>query len=107
MTEERMRWELATLAGRLRTLEAERDDWRTRCHQVEQDRNRHREHIHALRHSRAFRVGRAIATLARPPVRMVRRWRGRPVPAAGIRAGKPPAPALPAHAYIAIGLTPE
>ncbi|HEU4347697.1 MAG TPA: hypothetical protein VFR35_07905, partial [Actinoplanes sp.] len=26
---------------------------------------------------------------------------------AGIRAGRPPAPALPAHAYVAIGLRPE
>jgi hypothetical protein len=107
MSEDRMRWELATLAGRLRTLEAERDDLRTRHDDLERERNRHRDQAKALRHSRSFRVGRAIATLARPPVRMVRRLRGRPVPAVRQRGDKPPAPALPAHVHVAIGLTPE
>ena len=102
-----MRWELATLAGRLRTLEAERDDWRTRHDELELDRNRHRDQARALRRSRSFRVGRAIATLAGPPVRLVRRWRVRPVPTARQHGGKPPASALPAHVYVAIGLTPE
>jgi hypothetical protein len=102
-----MRWELATLAGRLRTLEAERDDWRTRHDELERDRNRHRDQIRELRHSRSYRVGRAIARLARPPVRMVRRWRGRPVPAARSRAGRTQPAPVPAHVYVAIGLTPE
>ncbi|HEU4346970.1 MAG TPA: hypothetical protein VFR35_04185 [Actinoplanes sp.] len=107
MTEERLRWEVATLAGRLRTLEAERDGWRARHDELERDRDRHRDQVRALRRSRSYRIGRAIARLARPPVRVVRRWRGRPVPAARARADKPPAPAVPAHVYVAIGLTPE
>ena len=37
---DRTRWELATLAGRLRTLEAERDDWRSPARDAERDRDR-------------------------------------------------------------------
>ena len=106
MTEDLMRWELATLAGRLRTMEAERDDWRSRHEEVARDRDRHRDRVRELRHSRSYRVGRVIARMARPPIRIVRRRRGRPVPGAGTPAG-PPAAAVPAYVYVAIGLTPE
>jgi hypothetical protein len=107
MSAERMRWELATLTGRLRTLEAERDDWRTRHDALEADRNRHRDRARALRRSRSYRLGQAITRLAGPPVRLARRWRGRPVPVARPRAERiGPAP-VPAHVYVAIGLTPE
>jgi len=104
---DRLRWELATLAGRLRTMEAERDDWRTRHDEAARDRDRHRDQVRALRHSRSYRVGRAITRMARPPVRMVRRWRGLAVPAGRTGAGKPAARAVPAYVYVAIGLTPE
>jgi hypothetical protein len=105
---DRMRWELATLAGRLRTLEAERDDWRARHDEVARDRDRHENLVRAMRRSRAYRVGRALVTFAGPPVRFARQLRRRPVtPPRPARADRPAAPETPAHVYVAIGLTPE
>jgi hypothetical protein len=106
VSEERIRWELAALAGRLRTLEAERDELRARHDEVAQERDRHRDRITALRRSRSFRAGRAIATLAGPSVQVLRRLLRRPV--AGPRAARAlPAAPMPTHVYVAIGLTPE
>ena len=112
---ERARWELAALTGRLRTVEAERDDWRTRHDDAARDRDRQRDLVRALRHSGSYRVGRALASLARDPVRTppqilgqaVRRLRHRPpVPQREPRTRRPPAP-VPAHVYLAFGLAPE
>jgi hypothetical protein len=104
---ERMRWELATLAGRLRTLEAERDDWRARHDEAARERDRHQDLVRALRRSRAYRVGRTLASLAGPPARFVRRLRPRPVAAPRPARAEPAIPETPAHVYVAIGLTPE
>jgi hypothetical protein len=106
-TLERTRWELAALAGRLRTLEAERDDWRARHAEAARERDRHSELVRRLRRSRSYRVGSALISLARPSARVVRRLRGRPVTASRPRADKAPAVAAPAHVYVAIGLSPE
>ncbi len=97
MNDERLRWEVATLAGRLRTLEAERDDWRARHDDAARDRDRQRAAVRAIRGSRAYRLGRALASLA-----------GRGTPAAPRPRAEPPAAdGTPAHVYVAIGLTPE
>ena len=103
----RSRWELATLAGRLRTLEAERDDWRARHDELELDRDRQRDLVRALRRSRAYRVGHALVSMARPPVRIARRLRERPVPPRPERPDAVPATVLPTYVYVAIGLEPE
>jgi hypothetical protein len=96
------RWEVATLTGRLRCVEDELDA-------AVRERDRHHETVTALRGSRSYRLGRALADLARDPVRTgpalaglaCRRLRRRPVPP----ARRKPAPgAVPARVYVAVGL---
>jgi hypothetical protein len=103
----RTRWELATLAGRLRNLEAERDDLRARQAEVELDRDLSRDQVRELRRSRAYRVGLALVSVARPTARIARRLRDRPVTPDRQRGDAKPAAALPTHVYVAIGLRPE
>jgi hypothetical protein len=98
------RWEVATLTGRLRCVEDERDE-------AVRDRDRNRELVLALRRSRSYRLGRALVDLARDPVRngptmagrAARRLRGRPELTAHRRAA--PARPVPARVYVAVGLT--
>jgi hypothetical protein len=117
---ERARWELAALTGRLRTVEAERDDWRIRHDDAARDRERHRDLVLALQRSGSYRVGRTLAALARDPVRtpprligrVVRRLRDRPAPASSHRPADQPRRRQPvepvsAHVYLAFGLAPE
>jgi hypothetical protein len=100
------RWEVATLTGRLRCVEDERDA-------AVRDRDRNRELVLALRRSRSYRLGRALADLARDPVRngpsiagrAARRLRGQPTAPARRTPAKPPAPPVPARVYVAVGLT--
>jgi hypothetical protein len=98
------RWEVATLAGRLRSVEDERDA-------AVRERDRTHDLVRALRRSRSYRIGRALAELARDPVhngpaiagRAARRLRRRPpVPA---RRQPAAAVAVPARVYVAVGLT--
>jgi hypothetical protein len=112
---ERARWEVAALVGRLRTVEAERDDWRTRHADAARDRDRQRDLVRALQRSGSYRVGRALTALARDPVRIppqlvgraVRRLRGQvPRTPAGPGARRTPEP-VPAHVYLAFGLASE
>ena len=112
---ERARWELAALAGRLRTVEAERNDWRMRHADAVRDRDRQRDLVYALRRSRSYRVGRALTALARDPVRTppqlvgraVRRLRQQPPrPLTEPPGSRPPEP-VPAHVYLAFGLASE
>ena len=97
------RWEVATLTGRLRCVEDERDA-------AVRDRDRNRELVLALRRSRSYRLGRALVDLARDPVRngptiagrAARRLRGRA--AVPIRS-RPSATSVPARVYVAVGLS--
>lgn len=97
MSEDRLRWEVATLAGRLRTCQAERDDWQARHDEAARERDRQRAALRAVRGSRAYRLGSALLSLAR------RRPAAPPRP----RAERQAPPETPAHVYVAIGLTPE
>jgi hypothetical protein len=106
-TLERARWELATLAGRLRTLETERDDWRARHDEAVRDRDRHHDAVRELCRSRAYRLGSTLVELAGPAMRAVRRFRARPPAPRTARPDQPPVTALPTHVYVAVGLTPE
>ncbi|XVU24329.1 hypothetical protein ACQPZJ_45065 [Actinoplanes sp. CA-054009] len=98
------RWEVATLTGRLRWVEDERDA-------ALRDRDRHRDLVLALRRSRSYRLGRALVDLARDPVRFgpliarraARRLRHGPTPPPP--APKPAAAPVPARVYVAIGLS--
>ncbi|MCM4076652.1 hypothetical protein [Paractinoplanes hotanensis] len=91
------RWEVATLTGRLRCVEDERDA-------AVRDRDRNREIVLALRRSRSYRLGRALVDLARDPVRtapaMARHLRRSPAPSARAQAAPPPA-----RIYVAVGLS--
>ena len=97
------RWEVATLTGRLRCVEAERDA-------AVRDREHSHDLVRALRGSRSYRIGRVLVDLATDPVRTgpaiagraARRLsRRRPLPA----RRKPPAAAIPARVYVAVGLS--
>lgn len=105
---ERARWELAALAGRLRTIEAERDDWRGRHDALVSDRDRQRDLVRAMQRSGTHRVGRALTALARDPIDTVQRLRRRPAPVAvsASRRARPAEP-VPAHVYLAFGLAHE
>jgi hypothetical protein len=112
---ERARWELAALTGRLRTVEAERDDWRTRYDAAARDRDRQRDVVRALQRSGSYRMGRALASLARDPVRTppqlvgqaVRRLRHRPAALLREPRTRRPAAPVPAYVYLAFGLAQE
>jgi hypothetical protein len=112
---ERARWELAALTGRLRTVEAERDDWRTRYDAAARDRDRQRDVVRALQRSGSYRVGRALAALARDPVRTppqlvgqaVRRMLHRPPATLREPRVRRPAAPVPAYVYLAFGLAQE
>ncbi|MDI6097647.1 hypothetical protein QLQ12_03400 [Actinoplanes sp. NEAU-A12] len=94
--------EMQSLVVRLRTIEQERDAWRSRCDGLATERDREREAARRLRGSRSYRLGNGLATLAREPLRLVRRIRRRPVDVPPRRrAAKRP---LPARLYVAIGL---
>jgi hypothetical protein len=96
------RWQVATLTGRLRCVEDERDA-------AVRERDRTEELVTALRRSRSYRIGRALVELARDPVRTgpalagraCRRLRRRPAAPA---RHKPPAGQVPARVYVAVGL---
>jgi len=92
------RREVATLTGRLRSLEAERDA-------AVEERDRHQRQAAALQRSRSYRLGRTLVDLTRDPVglvgRAVRRLRhGR----AATPRRRPKAGQVPARVYVAVGL---
>jgi hypothetical protein len=110
---ERARWELAAMAGRLRSLEARLAEEQQHAATLRKERDRERRRNERLRESESYRLGYGLVSLVKDPVRTVprltravlRRVRGRrPVGRpAGVR--RPPAPARPpAHLYVAIGL---
>jgi len=97
------RWEVATLAGRLRCVEDERDA-------AVRDRDRHRELLLALRRSRSYRLGRTLVDLARDPIRFGPVIAGRAARrlrrTGAVPVRRMPAPAaVPARVYVAVGLS--
>ncbi|MFI6072874.1 hypothetical protein ACIA5C_14930 [Actinoplanes sp. NPDC051343] len=98
------RWQLATLTGRLRCVEDERDA-------AVRDRDRTHDLVRKLRRSRSYRIGRVLTDLARDPVRIgpalvcraARRVR-RPTPAP-VRKQRRVVPPTPARVYVAVGLS--
>jgi hypothetical protein len=116
---EHARWELAATTGRLRALEDElrtlRGKYQRTAHQWEQERARNR----TLRGSESYRLGRAVVSFVKNPVRTsprlirgairhLRRSTG-PKSRATRPAGKrrPGPKRLPVHLYVAIGLGPD
>ncbi|GGN01344.1 hypothetical protein FHR83_000761 [Actinoplanes campanulatus] len=102
--------EMQALVVRLRTVEQERDAWRTRCAGLAGERDSEREQARRLRGSGSYRLGRTLVSFAREPLqgpprlirRLVGRIRRRPdAPARRTRTAKRP---LPARLYVAMGL---
>jgi hypothetical protein len=97
------RWQLATLTGRLRCVEDERDA-------AVRDRDRTHDLVRRLRRSRSYRLGRVLTDLARDPVRnapalvcrAARRVRRSPGVSGRPRRAVPP---TPARVYVAVGLS--
>jgi hypothetical protein len=98
------RWQVATLTGRLRCVEDERDA-------AVRDRDRTHDLVRKLRRSRSYRIGRILTDLARDPVRhgpalvcrAARRVR-RPAPVPKPRQRRV-VPLTPARVYVAVGLS--
>lgn len=116
---ERARWELAAITGRLRALEWERDRWQRRYEAMSRERDRERAVARKVRSSESYRLGRAVVSFVKNPVRtsprlvrgVIRRLRGGPsrrfpadLAASAVRRW--PAQRLPVHVYVAIGLDP-
>jgi hypothetical protein len=109
--------EAAVLTGRLRAVEADRDAWRRRAEQAQQDRVRQQQRLRTLERSGSYRLGRAVVSLVRNPVRsspaLLRTAIRRMVPAAlRRRAGGPvaaprkkaaAAKRIAVHVYVALG----
>lgn len=115
---ERARWELAAMAGRLRTLEAKLVEEQQNTAAVGKERDRERRRADRLRASESYRLGYGLVSLIKDPMHsvprlsraVVRRVRGRH------RAGKAPvttrraavaAQRPPVHLYVVIGLDAE
>ncbi|GAA0458231.1 hypothetical protein Ade02nite_07520 [Paractinoplanes deccanensis] len=113
---ERARWELAAMAGRLRSLEARLVEERRLAEAYRQERDRERKRADRLRGSESYRLGFGLVSLLRDPVgtlprltravlRRVSRPRAagaRPVPGPGrapVAAARPPV-----HLYVVIGM---
>jgi hypothetical protein len=112
---ERARWELAAMAGRLRTLEARLVEEQQNAEAMRKDRDRERRRAEKLRGSESYRLGYGLVSLVKDPLHTVprlsravlRRMPGRRGPGDG-KAGPRRAPAAaqrpPVHLYVVIGL---
>ncbi|GIE80200.1 hypothetical protein Aph02nite_61500 [Actinoplanes philippinensis] len=92
--------DMQSLVVRLRTIEQERDAWRSRCAGLASERDEEREAARRLRGSGSYRLGRGLVRLARDPLRLMRR-RGRGPATPRRRTVKRPPQA---RLYVAIGL---
>jgi hypothetical protein len=120
---ERARWELAAMAGRLRTLDRELTVTRRQNVLLTRELARERQHARALRQSDTYRLGKAAVELVRHPLstapRLARavlrrlkrgelRSRRTNTAVATRRPAAPTAPQRPpVHLYVAIGLDAE
>jgi hypothetical protein len=117
---ERARWELAAMAGRLRTLDRELAETHEEHALLLRELAREREHNRRLRQSDTYRLGKAAVALVRNPIKAVPRlsravlrrlrrgkFRSRRTAAASQpRLGDAAAARKrhPVHLYVAIGL---
>jgi hypothetical protein len=92
--------DMQSLVVRLRTIEQERDAWRSRCAGLAGERDEEREAARRLRGSGSYRLGRGLVTLARDPLRLMRRMRRVPATVRRKTVKRP----LQARLYVAIGL---
>ncbi|WP_433297017.1 hypothetical protein ACQP2F_39895 [Actinoplanes sp. CA-030573] len=111
---ERARWELAAMAGRMRSLEARLAEEQASAETARKERDRALRRFEKLRDSESYRLGYGLVSLVKDPLRTVprltravlRRLRGRhrAGAASGVRRAAAAAQRPPAHLYVAIGL---
>ncbi|WP_030436106.1 hypothetical protein [Actinoplanes subtropicus] len=110
---ERARWELAAMAGRMRSLEARLAEEQENAETARRELDRERRRLERLRHSESYRLGYGLVSLVKDPVHTVprlsravlRRLRGHPkTNSAAVRRVPSAAQRPPAHLYVAIGL---
>ena len=110
---ERARWELAAMAGRLRSLEARLADEQATAEEMRRERDLERRRLERLRRSESYRLGYGLVSLVKDPVHTVpriaravlRRLRRRGGSGQADVRRVPAAPQRPpAHLYVAIGL---
>src|SRR5882724_8950848 len=110
---DRARWELAAMAGRIRTLETQLVEARESAEAMRKERDREQRRADRLRGSESYRLGYGLVSLVKDPVHaaprlaraVLRRLRGlrAAAPAVAVRA-QVAAQRLPAHLYVLIGL---
>jgi hypothetical protein len=112
---ERARWELAAMAGRLRSLEARLAEEQESAEAARRACDRERKRFERLRDSESYRLGYGLVSLVKDPLHTVprltravlRRLRGRhrrPAAPTGRRRAPAVAQRPAAHMYVAIGL---
>jgi hypothetical protein len=111
---DRARWELAAMAGRLRTIEARLAEEQQNAEEMRRERDRERRRADRLLGSESYRLGFGLVSLVKDPMHTVprlaravlRRLRGYRSPAGTPVKTKAPAAAQrpPVHLYVVIGL---
>lgn len=112
---ERARWELAAMAGRLRTLEARLTEEQQNTETMRKERDRERRRADRLRDSESYRLGYGLVSLIKDPVHTVPRLSRAVLRRLGNRGGAGDQPAgpgrapvaaqrPPVHLYVVIGL---
>ena len=110
---ERARWELAAMAGRLRSLEVKLAEEQATSEEMRRERDRERRRLERLRRSESYRLGSGLVSLVKDPVHTVpriaravlRRLRRRSATGgADVRRAPAAAQRPPVHLYVAIGL---
>jgi hypothetical protein len=111
---ERARWELAAMAGRLRSLEARLVEEQQNAETMRKERDRERRRADRLRGSESYRLGYGLVSLIKDPVHSVPRLsravlrrlrrRGRNTRPSGPGRAPVAAQRPPVHLYVVIGL---
>jgi hypothetical protein len=112
---ERARWELAAMAGRLRTLEARLAEEQQNGEVLRKERDRERRRADRLRDSESYRIGYGLVSLIKDPFRTIPRLSRAVLRRLGGRRPEQPKPAgpgrapvaaqrPPVHLYVVIGL---
>jgi hypothetical protein len=113
---ERARWELAAMAGRLRTIEGRLVEEQQNAEDARKERDRERRRADKLLGSESYRLGFGLVSLVKDPVHtmprlaraVLRRLRERRKAAVPVKT-RPPVAAQrpPVHLYVLIGLDTE
>ncbi len=111
---ERARWELAAMAGRMRSLEARLAEEQQTAETFRKERDRERRKLERLRDSESYRLGYGLVSLVKDPVHTVprltravlRRIRVKRPVAGPVEPRRAPVASQrpPAHLYVALGL---